>query len=89
MAKLFLNTHWLKNTYFAISQSIIEYGIVAWGGVPLTYKNNLQVAQHTTLKIIFHKPRLQPTKQLYSDTKLLSIKKPYHKKLYSTSLKII
>lgn len=66
MTKHFLNTYWLKNTYFALSQSIIEHGIVAWGGAPLTYINKLQVAQNTTLKIIFHKPRFHPTKQLNS-----------------------
>ncbi|KAF0771556.1 neuroblastoma-amplified sequence-like [Aphis craccivora] len=52
MAKQFLNTHWLKNTYFALSQSIIEYGIVAWGGASQTH-----TAQNTILKIIFRKPR--------------------------------
>jgi len=39
MAKPFLNTHWLKNTFFDLSQSIIEYGIVAWGGASQSYKH--------------------------------------------------
>jgi len=70
MAKQFLNTHWLKNTYFALSQSIIEYGRVAWSGASQTYTNNIQTAQNTILKIIFRKPRLFPTNQLFFETKL-------------------
>jgi len=31
MSKHFLNIHWLKNTYYNLKQSLIEYGIVVWG----------------------------------------------------------
>lgn len=80
MAKQFLNLQWLKNTYFALSQSIIEYGIVVWGGAAHKYISGIQVAQNTSLKIIYRKPRLYPSKQLHTEMKILSVKKLYFKK---------
>lgn len=43
------------------------------------YINGIQT-QKTSLKMIYHKPWFFPTTQLYSETKLLSIKKLYNNK---------
>ncbi|KAF0764986.1 RNA-directed DNA polymerase from mobile element jockey [Aphis craccivora] len=88
MSKHFLNIHWLKNTYYNLTQSLIEYGIVVWGNAAQTHINCLQIAQNTSLKIIYHKPRLHSSKNLYSEAKLLTVKQLYYKKtLYYMSKK--
>lgn len=80
MSKHFLNIHWLKNTYYNLTQSLIEYGIVVWGNAAQTHINCLQIAQNTSLKIIYHKPRLYSSINLYSEAKILTVKQLYYKK---------
>jgi len=45
MSKHFLNIHWLKNTYYNLTQSLIEY--VVWNNAAQTRINCLQIAQNT------------------------------------------
>jgi len=55
--------------YKSLVESLLHYGIVAWGG---TYKTNLkplQTIQNYILKIIYKKkqyPTLDPTNQIYN-----------------------
>jgi hypothetical protein len=74
MAKHFLSIHWFKNTYPTLTQSLIEYGMVVWGSAIKTHINCIQIAQNTSLKMIYHKPRFFPTKNLYSEAKMLTVK---------------
>jgi len=75
MAKQFLNILWLKNTYFAQTQFLIEYGFLAWRGAAKTSVTSIQIAQKTILKIIYSKPRLTPNSLLYNETTTLTLKK--------------
>lgn len=64
----------LKMTYLALCQSIISYCIPAWGGTTKTLLLKLERAQRAVIKVMLHKPFRYPTKQLYSDCKLLTVR---------------
>jgi len=80
MTKQFLNILWLKNTFYALTQFLIEYGIVAWRGPAETLITSIQIVQSTILKIMYNKPRLTPNIQLYNETLALTVKQLYLKK---------
>lgn len=61
----------LKNTYYALCQSILCYGIIGWGGCASTILRPLEVAQKCILKIIERKPYRYPTDQLYKECNIL------------------
>ena len=72
-----LNKKNLITIYNSLVESILSYGILAWGGL---YKNSLQklqVTQNTLLKILFHKRRLHSTKDLYTELNTLNIRSLY------------
>jgi len=45
IAKKILNKQLIRITYFAMAQSLIQYGIIAWGGCNTTLKCNLSIRQ--------------------------------------------
>jgi len=45
-------------------KSLLQYGIIAWGGCSTTLKYNLSVAQKNIIKIIWSKPKTFPSKEL-------------------------
>lgn len=57
-----------------------EYGIVAWGGAAQSLIQNIQIAQNTLPKIIYHKPRLTPINRIYTKSNGLTVKRLYYKK---------
>ncbi|KAJ8974301.1 hypothetical protein NQ317_009541 [Molorchus minor] len=67
----------------ALAESILQYGIIVWGGLYSTALNPLNVVQNYILKIIFFKSRLYPTTELYSSD-ILNIRMLY----FHTSLHI-
>lgn len=75
--KSLLNSLMLKTVYFFLTQSIVSYGIVIWGG---TY--NIHLIYFTVIiliKIILKKP--YPTNNLYKDFNVLNSKNIYYKYL--------
>ncbi|KAL1447745.1 hypothetical protein WDU94_009825, partial [Cyamophila willieti] len=69
----FLNKTLLKEVYYALCQSSLEYGICAYGRANKTTLESIKVTQNTILKIIFKKDRLFSTDSLYRETKILNI----------------
>lgn len=67
----------LRITYIALVESVLRYCITAWGGSYHNVLRNLEVIQNGILKIIFKKNYLYPTDMLYSELKLLSIRRLY------------
>ena len=58
----------LMLVYGSLVESFIRYGIIEWGG--FAYESNLKplkVIQNTILKVVFHKDRRYPTRQLYDE----------------------
>lgn len=72
-----LNRKNLFIVYDSLVASIINYCIVAWGGLFKNSLNNLQVTQNSILKIILNKSRLYNTTLLYNEAKALNIKNAY------------
>ena len=57
----------LRNVYFAIFQSIIQHGIIAWGGSTKTNLNSLHLLQKRIIKICLKKRFDYATKLIYSE----------------------
>lgn len=64
----------LRMVYFALCQSIIGYCITAWGGASKTNLLRAERAQRAVLKVMCKKPYRYPTKQLYEDCEVLTVR---------------
>lgn len=67
----------LRIVYYALCQSILQFGIIVWGSAPKTTLLQLERAQRAVIKVMFKKPFLFPTADLYRETKLLSVRRLY------------
>lgn len=56
----------LKTAYYALVQSVITYGLIAWGGTFYTHLKNVIVSQKILIKIIMKKPARYPTELLFN-----------------------
>lgn len=67
----------LRQAYFAYVQSIIEGGILAWGGA---FRSNLQpliITQKSIIKAALKKPRRYSTEELFREMKVFDIRQIY------------
>lgn len=74
-----VDEHLLRAIYFALIQSHLQYGIIAWGA---SYKNELErliKIQKKILKIMYKKPKLFPTEELFHIAKVPTINKIFTK----------
>lgn len=78
--KNYVNTNILKNVYFALVYSHLNYGILSWGAANLTTLYPMQIKQNYFLKVMFRLDILYHTDTIYFDNKLLKIKEIYHLK---------
>jgi hypothetical protein len=53
--KKILNANQLKLVYRALIESLLTFGIIAWGSVNTANLHNLQIAQNNMFKIILDK----------------------------------
>lgn len=67
----------LRMAYTALCESILTYCIPAWGGSSKTTFIDLERSQRAVLKVLFRKPFRYPTKQLYSELSLLTVRQLY------------
>lgn len=67
----------LRMVYCALCESILQYGIAAWGSAPKTVLLQLERAQRAVIKVMLLKPILFPTDTLYRESKLLSVRRLY------------
>lgn len=74
-----LNLSQLKTTYFAIIQSVLQYGIAGWGGILDTHLVPITTIQKTILKIILKKPRWYPTSKVFLDIQVFDPRQLYIK----------
>lgn len=73
----FMPVNLLYKFYFGLVQSVISYGIIAWGGAATKYINKIVTNKKYIIKIMLRKPFGYPTDLLYAETKLLSIQQLY------------
>lgn len=66
--KKFVVKHALLKFYFAYIHSRFNYLVSIWGQACVSHLSKIQCLQNRCLKIVFNKPLLYPTLQLYSDT---------------------
>lgn len=71
----------LFSVYYALCQSILTYGISAWGGTAKSTLITLERAQRTVLKVMMFKKFLYPTSTLYSETPVLSVRQLFIKQI--------
>lgn len=62
-----LNSTLLKTVYYAIFQSNLKYGIIAWGSANKNLIDKLNLIQRRVLKIMYRKPKRYPTVELYNE----------------------
>lgn len=65
-----LNTKQLNIVYKSLVESIINYGILVWGGLYDNALKNLNTVQNYILKVIGRKDKYHETKKLYSEQTL-------------------
>ncbi len=70
-----------RTAYFAYVQSLIEYGIVAWGGASPSVLEPLAVAQRSLIKVLLKKDRRYPSTLLFQEFKVLNIRQLFVKTL--------
>lgn len=70
----FLDTIELKTVYYALVESQLKYGIIAWGGAYNTHIKNLENVQKWILKIIYRKNRNYSSEALFQLAKVANIR---------------
>lgn len=63
----------LRTLYFGLARSLINYGIVVWGGTFKSYLKPLKIVQNGLIKILLKKPFRFPTKLLYKEFNVCNI----------------
>lgn len=64
----------MRILYYALVESHINYGIIAWGAATSNHVSNLEIIQKSILKVIYRKPRIYSSNDLYGSTKILDIR---------------
>jgi hypothetical protein len=81
-ARTVLNVRELKILYFSLVQSILQYGLIIWGGTYDCHMSNLFITQKMIIKTIMFKPRLYSSEQLFNDFQVLTVRQLYIKCLF-------
>ena len=63
-----------RTVYFAISDSIMRYGLQVWGQIKNTSFKEIEKLQIKAVRIMCFKSKLEPAKPLYRDFKNLKIR---------------
>jgi hypothetical protein len=69
----------IKSVYFALCQSIITYGIEAWGGAKKSHLIKIERAQRAIVKVTIFKNIRYPTFSAYKDFDVLSVRQLFIK----------
>jgi hypothetical protein len=78
-----LDTNNCLKIFDSLTQSLIQYGIIGWGGIVDAHLKPVQLAQKHALKIILNKPFTYPTYLTYNDSKVLDCRQLYIKTLFT------
>ena len=64
----------LRTVYFAIFDSIMRYALQVWGQSKNTTFKEIEKLQNKAIRIMCFKSKLEPTKLLYRELKILKIR---------------
>lgn len=76
-----LNEKEIKMVYCAFVQSVIQYGIIAYGGTHRTILEPLSVVQKSIIKAGFQKSKQYPSEMLFRETSIFTVRQLYIKTL--------
>jgi hypothetical protein len=80
-----LDKQTLRIVYFAMTQSLLQYGITACDGLGIVASNKLITAQKNIIKIILNKPKTYPSENLFKDFKVFNVQQlSQRNSLYTT-----
>lgn len=68
----------LFSFYYALSQSLLSYGIIGWGGAAGSYLQRVKIIQKCIIKIILRKPLIYPSNLLFVESNVLTLTKLYY-----------
>lgn len=78
----------LRNIYYGLCQSILQYCIIIWGGATKSLFITLERAQRAVIKVALRRPYMYPTDLVYQDFQVLRVRQLYllraTLKMYST-----
>jgi hypothetical protein len=70
-----------RSAYYSYAQSILQYGILVWGGVSTAVLEPLAVTQRALIKTILKKPVRYPTEELFLEFRVYNVRQLYIKTL--------
>jgi hypothetical protein len=71
----------IKMIYYAYVQSLLQYGILAWGGCFQSFLSPLEITQKSIIKAALNKHWQYPTELLFDEFKVFNIRQLYLKTL--------
>lgn len=83
------STKILHSVYTALCEPILTYCLEVWGAAAKSHLNCLEKAQKAVLKVMYNKPFRYPTSQLFSETRVLSIRKLYIMRAVTSTHKMV
>lgn len=72
-----LQMNYMRMVYFAIAQSVLEYGIIAWGGTYSKTISPLTNLQNKIVKLCLKKTRFYSTTQAFLDFDVMTTRQRY------------
>ena len=78
--KNYVNQKILRNVYFALVYSHLNYGILSWGAACPSYLQPIQIKQNLFLKVMLKLDMMHNTDRLYFGYKFFKINEIYHNK---------
>ena len=79
--KPYLSRERLKLLYLSLVQSLLQYGVLVWGGTYPTYIRKLVILQKGILKVMLGKPRRFPSELVFQEAKVFTIRQLFVKNL--------
>jgi len=71
-----------------MTQSLLQYGIIAWGGLGIVAHNKLLTAQKSIVKIILNKPKTYSLEKLFKDMNVFNIKQLFYRNAFYFTYKL-
>lgn len=81
--KNILNKNNLRLVYSSLAESVLRYGIVAWGGAYDNTLKQVEICQKLLLKIIFKKENQYPTTLLFQYAEVFNIRYLYYHSVFN------
>lgn len=78
-----VNANILRSFYKAVVESVLSYGITAWGAAYDSVLSPLYVTQKYVIKVMLFKNKLYPSTLLFEESKLLNLRQLYIKSIVS------